>query len=56
VDACRNKFLARERYRAAGLRVPWYTRFPADSRPKALCERYPRLGMKLYRKLAEAGR
>ena len=34
VEACRNKFLARERYRAAGLRVPWYTRFPAGSPPE----------------------
>ena len=27
VDACRNKFLARERYKAARMRVPWYQRF-----------------------------
>ncbi len=27
VEACRNKFLARERWRAAGLPVPWYARF-----------------------------
>ena len=33
VEACTNKFLARERYRAAGLLVPWYTRFPAAEDP-----------------------
>ncbi len=31
VAACRNKFLARERYRAAGMLVPWYRKFPAIS-------------------------
>ena len=31
--AAHNKFLARERFRAAGLRVPWYQRFAADSDP-----------------------
>jgi formate-dependent phosphoribosylglycinamide formyltransferase (GAR transformylase) len=29
VEACRNKYLARERYRAAGLPAPWYTRLSA---------------------------
>ena len=29
VEACRNKCLARERYRAAGLPAPWYKTFPA---------------------------
>ena len=36
VHVARNKFLARERFRAAGLRVPWYTRFPSDADPAAL--------------------
>jgi formate-dependent phosphoribosylglycinamide formyltransferase (GAR transformylase) len=31
VEACRNKFQARERYKAARLRVPWYQRFKAHS-------------------------
>lgn len=30
VEACRNKFQARERYKAAGMRVPWYQRFKAQ--------------------------
>ena len=30
VDACRNKWIARERFQAAGLAVPWFKRFPAD--------------------------
>jgi biotin carboxylase len=30
VDACRNKWIARERFKAAGLGVPWYYRFPTD--------------------------
>lgn len=34
VEACRNKFLARERYRAAGLAVPWYTRVAVASDPR----------------------
>ncbi len=33
--ACRNKFLARERYRGSGLPVPWYRRFPARDDPPA---------------------
>ena len=33
VELCRNKFLARERYQQAGMRVPWYTRFKAASAP-----------------------
>lgn len=33
VDAAHNKWLARECYRAAGLPVPWYRRFPADYGP-----------------------
>ncbi len=31
VEASRNKFVARERFKAAGMRVPWYSRFPAES-------------------------
>lgn len=31
VEACRNKFLARERYQAAGMRVPWFKRFKAHA-------------------------
>jgi biotin carboxylase len=30
VDACRNKWISRERFKAAGLAVPWYCRFPTD--------------------------
>jgi biotin carboxylase len=43
VEACRNKFLARERYKAAGMRVPWYTRFKAyaDERQAARAAPYP---------------
>jgi ATP-grasp domain-containing protein/L-aminoacid ligase-like protein len=33
VDACRNKWIARERFKAAGLAVPWYQRFPTDYDP-----------------------
>jgi hypothetical protein len=33
VDACRNKWIARERFKAAGLTVPWYWRFPTDYQP-----------------------
>ena len=29
VEACRNKFTARERYKGAGMRVPWYARYKA---------------------------
>src|SRR6516164_2219721 len=31
VEACRNKFLAREKYKAARMRVPWYMRFKAHA-------------------------
>ena len=31
VEACRNKFLARERYKSSQMRVPWYTRFKAHA-------------------------
>ena len=33
VALCRNKFLARQRYQQAGMRVPWYARFKAASSP-----------------------
>ncbi len=35
-DACRDKSLARERLRAAGLKVPAFARFPLDADPGAL--------------------
>jgi biotin carboxylase len=41
VEACRNKYLARERYRAAGLPVPWFTRFPAAEPPASPQVPYP---------------
>ncbi|MBZ5568352.1 MAG: ATP-grasp domain-containing protein [Acidobacteriia bacterium] len=31
VELCRNKFLARQRYQQAGMRVPWYARFKLAS-------------------------
>ncbi len=36
VAACRNKFLARQRFREAGLRVPWFIRAARDAEPRAL--------------------
>jgi hypothetical protein len=33
VGLCRNKFLARRRYQQAGMRAPWYARFPLASKP-----------------------
>ncbi len=43
VEACRNKFLARERFRAVGLLVPGYFRVPAasDARAAAARARFP---------------
>jgi len=35
-DACRDKYLSRERLRRAGLNVPAYVRFPVDAAPQAL--------------------
>src|SRR5574342_154816 len=35
-EACRNKFLARQRFREAGLPVPWFTRFPIAADPRSL--------------------
>ena len=33
VDACRSKWIAREQFKAAGLPVPLYIRFPSDHDP-----------------------
>jgi biotin carboxylase len=43
VEACRNKYLARERFRAAGLRVPEYFRIALDASPEEAARRaqYP---------------
>jgi ATP-grasp domain/L-amino acid ligase C-terminal domain 2/ATP-grasp N-terminal domain len=43
VEACRNKFVAREKYKAAHLRVPWYMRFKAhaDEQQAARAVPYP---------------
>jgi biotin carboxylase len=41
VALCRNKFLARERYRQAGMRMPWYARFKAASDPKQAVRAVP---------------
>jgi biotin carboxylase len=35
-EVCRNKFLARQRFREAGLPVPWFTRFPIAADPRSL--------------------
>lgn len=39
--ACRNKHEARERYAAAGLRVPWYRRWRADEDSRSLAGSVP---------------
>jgi biotin carboxylase len=36
VEACKNKWIARERWSAAGMLVPWYKRVPADESPREL--------------------
>ncbi len=36
VEACRNKWLARELFKGDGLLVPWYKRVPADENPREL--------------------
>ena len=41
VEACRNKFLARERLRAVGLPVPWYKRLLAASDPRQAASTVP---------------
>ena len=42
-NACQDKFLARQLYEAAGLRVPWFFRAPLEGNPAALAGRasYP---------------
>lgn len=34
VEACHNKWVARERWKAAGLIVPWFRRVPSDDDPR----------------------
>lgn len=41
VEACKNKWIARERFKAAGLLVPWYRRVPADENPRELVSQVP---------------
>ena len=41
VEACKNKWLARERWSAAGMRVPWYRRVPADESARELVQQVP---------------
>ncbi len=41
VELCRNKFLARERYKRAGMRVPWYARFKVASAPEDAARAVP---------------
>lgn len=40
-EACRNKFTASQRFQAAGLRVPAFTRFPIDRDPRTLVRAVP---------------
>jgi biotin carboxylase len=41
VEACRNKFEARERYKAARMKVPWYMRFKAHADEKQAARAVP---------------
>jgi biotin carboxylase len=41
VEACRNKWVARERWSAAGMLVPWYKSVPADENPRELVPHVP---------------
>ncbi len=41
VEACKNKWVARERWSAAGMKVPWYRRVPADESPRELVQEIP---------------
>jgi len=41
VEACKNKWIARERFKAAKLSVPWYKRVPADENPRDLVPEVP---------------
>jgi biotin carboxylase len=41
VEGCKNKWVARERWAAAGLQVPRYRRVPADEHPRDLVAQVP---------------
>jgi formate-dependent phosphoribosylglycinamide formyltransferase (GAR transformylase) len=41
VEGCKNKWVARERWSAAGMLVPWYKRVPADESPRELVTSVP---------------
>lgn len=41
VEGAKNKWVARERWSAAGLLVPWYKRVPADESPRELVNQVP---------------
>lgn len=41
VEACKNKWVARERWSAGGMLVPWYKRVPADENPRELVPEVP---------------
>ncbi len=41
VEGAKNKWVARERWAAAGLLVPWYKRVPADESPRELVNQVP---------------
>jgi biotin carboxylase len=41
VEGAKNKWVARERWAAAGLLVPWYKRVPADESPRELVSQVP---------------
>ncbi len=41
VEICRDKFRTRQRIAQAGLRVPWYLRAAAASRPESLAKKVP---------------
>jgi biotin carboxylase len=41
VEGAKNKWVARERWAAAGLLVPWYKRVPADESPRELVSQIP---------------
>ncbi len=59
VEVCRNKYQVRERFRMAGLPVPWYTRFPAVAPPPATDLPFPcvlkPLGLSASRGVIRAG-
>src|SRR5512147_429061 len=41
VEGSKNKWVARERWSAAGMLVPWYKRVPADENPRELVQEVP---------------